>query len=90
MIDGQQRLTTFYAFLHQYRRLSINLANHFEIPKIILNAPDDQIAFRNLLGLHSPAKPVSNISRAQTRFDQLFTKLRNLIASDPSFSVGAT
>jgi hypothetical protein len=89
VIDGQQRLTTFYSFMHQYIPSKIKLAKSgFEVPNVILNAPDDQIAFRNLLGLTTPAAKVATVSRAQKRFTSLFSKLSSLISTDPDFHLG--
>jgi hypothetical protein len=88
VIDGQQRLTTLYSLLHHYFPNFVTLANNQKIPNVILNSQPDQIAFRNLLGLHTPLLPVSHISRAQKRLKNLFNKINDLKKLDPCFDKG--
>lgn len=86
VIDGQQRLITFYSLLNQYFKRFATLSGSIKIPSVVLNSWSDQIVFRNLLGLGLPHKSVSHVSRAQLRLKCLFDKLNNITLSDPCFS----
>jgi len=88
VIDGQQRLITFYALLNQYVPRFVTLLDGPRIPDVILNSQSDQSAFRNLLGLNSPHESINHVSRAQSRLKSLFNKLGALTANDPDFSNG--
>lgn len=90
VIDGQQRLITFYSLLNQYATRFVRLAGGLEIPDVILNSQSDQVAFRSLLGLANPGQPIKHPSRAQRRLGSLFDRLRKLKAHDPDFSDGAS
>lgn len=88
VIDGQQRLITFYSLLYQYNNVNIHLNNNHQIPNIILSSESDQVFFRNLLGLSSLNRTVYHVSRSQNRLDDLFSKFNDITSSDPCFQCG--
>ena len=76
VIDGQQRLTTLFSLLWNINkdRLTFDCCQK-NLPRVILNPPDDHYAFRNNLGL--PSKEPSISSRAQERLKICFSKSIN-------------
>lgn len=86
VIDGQQRLITLYSLLHQYYKRNIGIGV-FSMPSVILNSPEDQLEFRNLLALPSGSvsSAAKNPSKAQGRLRSLFAKFSSLTTKDPCF-----
>lgn len=90
VVDGQQRLITFYSLLYIYGAMTLGFIDIpslsggiLKIPRVILNPLSDHDFFRKLLGLPSSfGGTISLRSKAQERLERMFNKISGIFNND--------